>query len=60
MNPNKIDLDHHRIPDVVGQAIACLLERIEILENEAAKSMKPVQHHKSREPAAIYETSQEE
>jgi serine O-acetyltransferase len=60
MNPNKIDLDHHRIPDVVGQAIACLLERIEILENEAAKSMKPVQHHKSRELETIYETSQEE
>ncbi|MFA5985563.1 MAG: serine O-acetyltransferase [Methylococcaceae bacterium] len=38
MNPHKIDLDHHRIPDVVGQAIACLMERIEVLENEAAIS----------------------
>ncbi|MCX7175765.1 MAG: serine O-acetyltransferase [Proteobacteria bacterium] len=27
-----IDLDHHRMPDPVGKAIACLLERIEGLE----------------------------
>lgn len=56
MNPNKIDLDHHRIPDVVGQAIACLLERIEVLENEAAKSMKPTQHKKNSEPKTFFET----
>lgn len=36
MDPNKIDLDHHRIPDVVGQAIARLIDRIEALENEVA------------------------
>lgn len=36
VDPNKIDLDHHRIPDVVGQIIASLIERIETLENEAA------------------------
>ncbi|GAB6044366.1 serine O-acetyltransferase [Endothiovibrio diazotrophicus] len=29
-----IDLDHHLIPDPVGRAIACLLERIETLEGE--------------------------
>ena len=27
-----IDLDHHLIPDPVGKAIACLLERIDVLE----------------------------
>ena len=29
-----IDLDHHLIPDPVGRAIACLLERIDTLEGE--------------------------
>ena len=29
-----IDLDHHMIPDPVGKAIHCLLERIETLESE--------------------------
>lgn len=29
-----IDLDHHLIPDPVGKAISCLLERIEVLEAE--------------------------
>jgi serine O-acetyltransferase len=27
-----LDLDHHLIPDPVGKAIACLLERIDTLE----------------------------
>ncbi len=27
-----INLDHHLIPDPVGKAIACLMERIEVLE----------------------------
>ncbi|MFC2972716.1 serine O-acetyltransferase [Azotobacter bryophylli] len=31
-NPYGIDLDHHLIPDPVGKAIACLLERIDSLE----------------------------
>lgn len=31
-NPNGIDLDHHLIPDPVGKAIACLLDRIRELE----------------------------
>ena len=30
--PHGIDLDHHLIPDPVGKAIACLLERIDVLE----------------------------
>ena len=29
-----INLDHHLIPDPVGRAIACLMERIEILEGQ--------------------------
>ncbi|MGF1645001.1 MAG: serine O-acetyltransferase [Thiotrichales bacterium] len=29
-----IDLDHHLIPDPVGKAIACLMERIEALESQ--------------------------
>ena len=32
MNPFGIDLNHHLIPDPVGRAIACLVERIEVLE----------------------------
>ena len=32
MNPYGIDLNHHLIPDPVGRAIACLVERIELLE----------------------------
>lgn len=31
---NGINLDHHLIPDPVGKAIACLLERIEALESQ--------------------------
>ncbi len=33
MNPRGIDLDHHRIPDVISQTIATLVQRIEMLEN---------------------------
>lgn len=32
MNPFGIDLNHHLIPDPVGRAISCLVERIEVLE----------------------------
>lgn len=31
-----IDLDHHQMPDPVGKAIACLLERIDALEEQLA------------------------
>lgn len=33
-NPDAIDLDHHLIPDPVGKAIACLLDRIRVLEEQ--------------------------
>jgi len=36
-NPFGIDLDHHLIPDPVGRAISCLLERIEEMEGEIAR-----------------------
>lgn len=32
-----INLDHHLIPDPVGRAIACLMERIEVLERQVSK-----------------------
>ncbi|MHB1677766.1 MAG: serine O-acetyltransferase [Sulfuriferula sp.] len=32
-----IDLDHHRMPDPVGKAISCLLDRIAELERQVAK-----------------------
>lgn len=34
MNPYGIDLDHHLIPDPVGKAIACLVDRIAQLERQ--------------------------
>lgn len=34
VNPYGIDLDHHLIPDPVGKAIACLVERIAQLEQQ--------------------------
>ncbi len=37
-----INLDHHLIPDPVGRAIACLMERIEILEGQLRKQGEPV------------------
>jgi len=37
-----INLDHHLIPDPVGRAIACLMERIEVLEGQLRKPGEPV------------------
>jgi len=39
-NKQGIDLDHHLIPDPVGKAIACLLERIDELEAKQAQWQK--------------------
>jgi serine O-acetyltransferase len=36
-NRHGIDLDHHLIPDPVGKAIACLIERIDELEARQSK-----------------------
>ncbi len=35
LNPYGVDLDHHLMPDPVASAIACLLERIRLLEMQA-------------------------
>jgi serine O-acetyltransferase len=39
-NRHGIDLDHHLIPDPVGKAIACLIERIDELEARQTESPK--------------------
>lgn len=31
--PDGLDLDHHLIPDPVGKALACLLDRVQVLES---------------------------
>lgn len=36
-NPNGIDLDHHLVPDPVGKAISCVLERLDQLEAQQQK-----------------------
>ncbi len=41
LNPYGIDLDHHLIPDPVGKAISCLLERIDLLEAQI-REVRPV------------------
>lgn len=40
-NRHGIDLDHHLVPDPVGKAIACLMERIDELEAKQANTNKP-------------------
>jgi len=42
MNPFGIDLNHHLIPDPVGRAIACLVDRIEVLEKAIRADMNHV------------------
>jgi serine O-acetyltransferase len=37
-NVHGIDLDHHLIPDPVGKAIACLLERLDNLERQVEQN----------------------
>ena len=38
LNPYGFDLDHHLIPDPVGKAITCLLERIDGLEQQVEQA----------------------
>ena len=40
LNPYGIDLDHHEIPDPVGKALACLMERVEELEARLAEQSR--------------------
>jgi serine O-acetyltransferase len=50
-NLEGIDLDHHLIPDPVGKAIQCLMERIDELEaklaTETADSMQVISAHEN-------------
>jgi serine O-acetyltransferase len=57
---NKINLDHHRIPDVVGQAIGSLLERIEALENKRSVFNQGNRYRTKQDALAICETSDED
>ena len=41
LNPYGIDLDHHLIPDPVGKAISCLMERIGELEKQVLAKINP-------------------
>ncbi len=63
-----IDLDHHLVPDPIGKAISCLIERIDQLEAEQKTfALKPqesschdcdadtVCHHQAEQPAALKE-----
>ncbi|MBS0370731.1 MAG: serine O-acetyltransferase [Proteobacteria bacterium] len=34
--PDGLDLDHHLVPDPVGKALACLLDRVKVLESRMA------------------------
>lgn len=36
-NPRGIDLDHHLVPDPVGKAISCLVDRLDQLESDQKK-----------------------
>lgn len=38
LNPYGIDLNHHLIPDPVGRAISCLVDRISLLETKLDKA----------------------
>jgi serine O-acetyltransferase len=40
-NPYGIDLNHHLIPDPLGRAITCLMERIEQLERQLQNQQQP-------------------
>jgi serine O-acetyltransferase len=43
-HPSGINLNHHEIPDPVGKAIACLLERIDELEARLPSETKEEEH----------------
>lgn len=48
-----IDLDHHLIPDPVGKAMSCLIERIEVLEAERATAVKSAEDCQSCEADTV-------
>jgi serine O-acetyltransferase len=58
---NGIDLDHHLVPDPVGKAINCLIDRIDELEARQTEVSKALheQHCESCEAESICATEQE-
>lgn len=56
-NPHGIDLDHHLVPDPVGKAINCLLERIDQLE--ARQEKLSVEHCESCEAESVCRSEKE-
>jgi len=38
------DLDHHLIPDPVGKALHCLVDRMDKMEKRMAKANRPVKN----------------
>lgn len=41
MNPQSLDLDHHRIPDVISEHLGQLMARLEALEQQLARLPSP-------------------
>lgn len=50
MLAGRIDLDHHRMPDPVGEAISVLMDRIEFLETRLAHVQKRLREVARSEP----------
>jgi serine O-acetyltransferase len=46
-NPNGIDLDHHLVPDPIGKAINCLIERLDQLEHDQKRIMAEADEEKT-------------
>lgn len=57
---NGIDLDHHLVPDPVGKAINCLIERIEQLESDQKNfARKPVDSCEQCDADTVCQTHQQ-
>ncbi len=53
----RIDLEHHLIPDPVGEALALMLDRIEFLEARVTHLQEPARAHRSTLKAAALRES---
>ncbi len=58
-HPSGINLNHHEIPDPVGKAIACLLERIDELEAKQAASVAKEENCSSCEAETLCTTKRQ-
>ena len=64
LNPHGIDLNHHLIPDPVGKAISCLIERMNELEKKLqaqdfATAARDVEQCETCEAEDVCETSEQ-